>query len=72
MILFSLFFSYFEVALNEPRLFPWKPPIAAIMVRRPVASKAIFNAPSTDSVPLFVKNAYFKFPGVNSAKILAK
>ncbi len=61
-----------EVALNEPKLLPWKPPTAAITVRRPVASIAIFNAPSTDSVPLFVKNVYFKFPGAKSAKILAK
>ena len=54
------FYSYLEVVFDEPKLFRCNTPIVAIIIHRLVLTQDIFNAPSTDSLPLLVKNAYFK------------
>src|SRR5213593_2452912 len=51
-------FLYFSLYVTEsaPKVLPWYAPFIAIMPCLPVYLRANFNAPSTDSAPLFVKN----------------
>ncbi len=56
---------------SEPIDFPWKPPSVEMKVCRLVYSRASLIAPSMASVPLLMKNEFWRSPGVTSASTFA-